>query len=172
MPVAEMRTVEAPTLRSALDDQVELELAAALGKRQVAGLVEDEEIDPGEAIGDAALPSELGFRLELVHQINDIEVARLGAAADAAPRDADGQMALARPGAADQHHIALVREEATAGQIPHQLGIDRRALEDELLDLLGRQQLGNAQLIADRAGIRIRRALFPKWPLCSSREAR
>ena len=46
-------------------------------------------------------------------------------------------MALAGTGAADQHHVALVLEEAAGGQVPHELGINWSALEDELLDLLG-----------------------------------
>ena len=64
-------------------------------------------------------------------------------------------MALAGPCAADQHHVALVLEEAAGPQVSYKFGVDRRAFEDELLDLLGQGQLGNAHLVADRAGMRL-----------------
>ena len=37
-------------------DQVEEELSAGLGERQIAKLVENEEVAPGEPIDDPALP--------------------------------------------------------------------------------------------------------------------
>jgi len=56
-------------------------------------------------------------------------------------------------GAPDQHHVALVLEEGATAQVPHEFGVDRRAFEDELLDLLGQRELGNAHLVAERAGV-------------------
>ena len=54
-------------------------------------------------------------------------------------------------GAADQHEIALVREEFAAGEVAHQGLVDRRAVEAEVVDVLGQRQLGDRDLIADRA---------------------
>jgi hypothetical protein len=47
---------------------VEQQLATGLGERRIAELVEDEEVEPGEAIGDAALPPGAGFRRQPVDQ--------------------------------------------------------------------------------------------------------
>src|SRR5271157_1542218 len=45
-------------------DEVEEKLAAGLGERQVAELVEDDEVHAGEIIGDAALASRARLGLE------------------------------------------------------------------------------------------------------------
>ena len=70
---------------------------------------------------------------------------------DAAPRDADSDVALAGAGPTDRDHVALLRQEVAAGQIAHQLLVDRRILEDEVGELLGERQLGDPHLVADRA---------------------
>ncbi len=56
---------------------MEEELAAGLRERQIAEFVEDDEIDAGEPVGDAALAAALDLGLELVDQVDDIEEARL-----------------------------------------------------------------------------------------------
>ncbi len=56
-------------------DQVEQELAAGLGERQVAQLVEDDEFHPGEIIGHPALAAGTTLGLEIVDQIDDVEEA-------------------------------------------------------------------------------------------------
>ena len=43
-------------------DQVEQQLAAGLGERQIAEFVEDDEVHAGQMIGDAALPAGCGPR--------------------------------------------------------------------------------------------------------------
>src|SRR5919106_3472534 len=50
-------------------DQVEQQLAAGLGERQIAELVEDDEVDAGEVVGDAALAAGAGLGLELVDEV-------------------------------------------------------------------------------------------------------
>ena len=60
-------------------------------------------------------------------------------------------MRLTRPGAAHQHHVALMRQEVAARQVAHQRLVDRRALEPELLHILGQRQLGQRDLVFDRA---------------------
>ena len=55
---------------------------------------------------------------------------------DAASSDGDGQMCLARPGPADQDDIALLSDEATAGDVAHQGLVDQRVLEGEVVDVL------------------------------------
>ena len=68
-------------------DEVEQQLTSGLGEGQVAELVEDDEIAPGELIGEPALATGTGFGLEPVDQVDDVEEAPAGAVADAGPGD-------------------------------------------------------------------------------------
>jgi hypothetical protein len=54
-------------------------------------------------------------------------------------------------GAADQNNIALLGEESAAGEIAHQCLVDRRSIELEVIEILGERQLGNGELVFDRA---------------------
>ena len=75
---------------------MEQELAAGLGEGQIAELVQDDEVEAGEMIGDAALAAGAGLGLELVDEVDDVEEATPVAAADAGPRDGDGGVILYR----------------------------------------------------------------------------
>ena len=77
-------------------DQVEQQLAAGLGERQIAQLVEHQQIDARDAVGDAALAAELDLGLQLVDEIDGIEEARLATGADNIAGDADRDVGLAR----------------------------------------------------------------------------
>lgn len=55
-----------------------------------------------------------------------------GADADAVSSDGDGKVALARTGSTDQHGVALLGDEAAAGEVADEGLIGRRALELEL----------------------------------------
>jgi hypothetical protein len=99
--------------------------------------------------GEPALASIAGLDLEPVDQIDDVVEATTGATPDAASRNGDGQMSLAGPGSADQHGIALLGKEGTAGKIAHQCLVDRCALELEVVEILGERQLGNGELVSD-----------------------
>jgi hypothetical protein len=65
---------------------VEQELAAGLGEGQITELVEDQEVEPAQQVGHAALPVGAGLGIELVDQIDDIEEPAAGASADAGAR--------------------------------------------------------------------------------------
>jgi hypothetical protein len=52
---------------------------------------------------------------------------------------------------ADQHGIALLGKESAAGEVAHERLIDRRALELEVIEVLGERQLGDGELVLDRA---------------------
>ena len=82
-----------------------------------------------------------------------IAVARscIRAGSDAAPGDCDGQMGLAGAGAADQHDVALLGDEAAAGEIVDKGLVDRRAVELEVIDVLGEGKLGDRELVFDRS---------------------
>jgi len=89
-------------------------------------------VDP---VGAAPLPA-ADSDSEFVERFDDVEVAGLGA-----PRNEIAGMrwrlALAGPGAADQHTLRGARE-PPGPRSRTEFGIDRRALEDELLDPLAK----------------------------------
>jgi len=62
-------------------------------------------------------------------------------------------MAMGFAGAcpADQHGIALLGDEVPAGKVVHERLVDRRALELEVGEVLGKRQLGDGELVLDRA---------------------
>src|SRR5205814_1000624 len=113
-------------------DQMEQQLAARLRKREVAELVDDDQIDARQLLGETAGTAGLGLGFELVDQIHGIEEARLPPQSDATPGDADSDVALAGAGSPDRDHVALLRQEVAAGQIAYQLLVDRRIGKGEV----------------------------------------
>src|ERR1700724_3984807 len=95
-------------------DEMEQKLATGLSKRQVAEFVEDDEVHPGQMLGDTTLPSVTGLDLQAVDEVDHVVEAAASAGSDAASGNGDGQMGLAGTGTADQNGIALLGEEATA----------------------------------------------------------
>ena len=65
-------------------------------------------------------------------------------------------MRLAGSGAADQDEVALLCDEVAAGEIAHKALIDRGPVEGKLADVLGERQLGDGQLVSDRARLLLR----------------
>ena len=59
-------------------------------------------------------------------------------------------------GAADQHDVALLGDEAATGEIAHQAFVDWGVLKHEAVDILGERQLGDRQLVLDRARLLLR----------------
>jgi hypothetical protein len=53
--------------------------------------------------------------------------------------------------AVDQHDVALLVKEVPACQVADQRLVHRRLLEVELVDFLGQRQLGDGELLFDRA---------------------
>jgi hypothetical protein len=64
-------------------DEVELDLAAGLSERQIAEFVEDDEVQPGQMLGDAALPSVAGLDLQAVDEVDHVVEAAAGTRSDA-----------------------------------------------------------------------------------------
>lgn len=104
-------------------------------------------------LGEPSLPSIAGLDLEAVDEVDHVVEAATGTGSDAAPGDCDGQMGLAGAGAADQHDVALLGDEAAAGEVIDQRPIDGRVFELEVLKVLGKRQLGNGELVFDRTGL-------------------
>src|SRR6185437_15018909 len=124
-------------------DQVEEELAAGLGEGQIAELVEHDEVEPGQVIGQPPLAAGTGLALQAVDEVDDGVEAPSGAATDAGAGDRDSEMAFAGAGATHQHGVALLGEEAAGGELADQGLVDRRAGEVELVEVFGQRQLGD-----------------------------
>jgi hypothetical protein len=58
---------------------------------------------------------------------------------------------LTGPGSAYKHAVALLGDEAAASEGAHKRLVDRRVLEHKIVDILGQRQLGDGELILDRA---------------------
>jgi hypothetical protein len=116
-----------------------------------AARVEDDEVEAAEMIGGPALAAAADLGVEAVDQVDDVEEAAAGAAANAGAGDAHGEMRLTGARTANQHDVALLGEEATAGEVTHQGHVNRGVGEHELVDLLGEGQLGDGDLVLHRA---------------------
>lgn len=60
-------------------------------------------------------------------------------------------MRLAGSRAPDQNDVALLDDEAAASEIADESFVDRRILEGEVVDVLGKRQFSDGELILDRA---------------------
>ena len=89
--------------------------------------------------------------LEPVDKIDRGEEATARSGADTTSCDRDRQMRLARARPPNQDDIALLSDEVAASQSAHEAFIDRCPLVGEVVDILGKRQFGDCQLIFDRA---------------------
>ena len=55
-----------------LADEVEQELSAGLGERQIAEFIEDDELHPRQMLGKSALVSVAGLSLEPIDEVDDV----------------------------------------------------------------------------------------------------
>ena len=122
-------------------DEMEQQLAAGLSERQVAEFVEDDEVHPGQMLGDTTLPSIAGLDLQAVDEVDHVVEPAAGTRSDAASGDGDGHMCFAGAGTADQDGVTLLGDEAAAGEIIDQRLVDGCAFELEVLKVLGKRQL-------------------------------
>ena len=71
-------------------------MAAGLGEGEIAEFVENDDIEAGEIIGNAALTSSAALGFELVDEIDGGEEPPARSRSDAVARDGDRQMGFAR----------------------------------------------------------------------------
>src|SRR6516164_5852415 len=124
-------------------DQMEQKLSASLGERQIAEFIEDDEVEAREIIGEARLAARPSFGLEPIDKIDSVEEPATRSGADATARDRHRQMRLAGASPANQDDVALLRDEAAAGESAHQALVDRCTFEFEAIDILGQWQFGD-----------------------------
>src|SRR5208282_4710 len=79
-------------------DEMEQQLPAGLGEGEIAEFVEDHEVEAREVIGEPSLAAGARLSLELIDEIDGGEEAAARSRADAAPRDGDRPVSLARSG--------------------------------------------------------------------------
>ena len=77
-------------------DEVEEELAARLGKWEIAQFVHDDEVEPGDEVGQPSLFAATCLRLEPIDEVDDVEEAAACAIADQSTSKGDGQVRLSR----------------------------------------------------------------------------
>jgi hypothetical protein len=130
---------------------VEEELAAGLSEWQIAEFVEDDEVHAGQMIGEPALPTVAALGLEPVNEIDYVVEPATSPRADAASGDRDGKMGFAGSGSADQYGVALLSEEGAAGEVIDERFVDWCSFELEVVEVFGERQLGNGELVLDRA---------------------
>jgi len=122
---------------------VEQHLPAADRERQIAELVEDDEIDADELVGQFPCLAGTRLGLELIDQVDRGEEPNACAVAHAIVPDCYRYMALAGAGAADQYGVALGGQEPAAA--PMLLPIAERA-ERILQELESRNTTGLAAM--------------------------
>jgi hypothetical protein len=130
---------------------VEQQLTAGLGKGQIAKLIEDDEVPPGEIFGNPSLAAAPRLGLEPVDEIDSVVEAAMFAGANATAGDRYGEMRLADAGPTDQDTVALLGGKIALSEITHQALIDRRAFELKAVEVLCQGELGDSDLIFDRA---------------------
>ncbi|EHH12616.1 hypothetical protein MEA186_07454 [Mesorhizobium amorphae CCNWGS0123] len=82
-------------------------MATSLCEGQIAELIEHDEVEPGQVVGDARPLSGAVLGLEPVDEIDDVEEAAARSVTDERSGNRDGEMRLARSGAADEDGVAL-----------------------------------------------------------------
>ena len=127
-------------------DEMGEKLAAGLGEGQIAEFIQHDEVHPGQMLGEPSLPSVAGLGLEPLDEVDYVEAAA-GTGSDAASGDGNGQVGFA------WHYVALLGDEAAAGEVIDQRSVDRRVVELEVIGVLGKRQVGNGELVLDRAGL-------------------
>ena len=63
-----------------------------MSERQIAELVEDDEVETGEEVGEPALATSAGLGLEAIDEIDDVVKPAADTTTNAASRNGDGKM--------------------------------------------------------------------------------
>ena len=135
---------------------MEQQLSAGLAERQVAELIDDDEIVAQQLLGEPAAATGGLLLLQLIDQIDQVEEAASGASTDDRRGDGDAQMCFTGAGATDEDRIALGVQECAGGEFAYLSFIDWRIGEGERVDIFQDWELGSADAIADRAGLPVR----------------
>jgi hypothetical protein len=131
---------------------MEQQRAAGLAERQVAQLVEDDQIHSQQAVCDAP-GAPLGLlALQRIDQVDRrVEAHSATVPGDAGHAQRRGQVRLARAGPADEDDVLRLVDELHLGQPHDQLVIDGRDVELEAREIAVHRELRRVHLVFDRA---------------------
>jgi len=132
---------------------MEEQLPAGPEERQVAKPVQDDQIEAGEGVGKASGLARSLLLFELVEQVQKVEEAHSGPAADAVDDDDDAQVRLAAACAADEDDVCPRLHEAALAQRFDPVLAHRRGREVEALQVLHHGKLGDSQPVTDTAHV-------------------
>ena len=108
---------------------------------------------PRQVLGKPTLVAVAGLGLKTVDGVDDVIEPTTGTGSNATAGNGDGKVGFAGAGAADEHGIALLGDEATAGEVDDEGLVDRRTIKVEVIEVLGKRQLGDGELVFVRAGL-------------------
>lgn len=126
-----------------------------MAERQIAELVDDDEIVAQQLLGEASAAAGGLLLLELVDQIDEVEEPAPGTGADDCRGHGDAEMGFAGSSAANEDRVALGVEEGAGGELAHLALIDRCVGEDERVEVFEHGELGAADAIADRSRLTV-----------------
>src|ERR1700690_1873651 len=137
---------------------MEEQSSAGGAERQVAKLVEDDEIGVGEPGGDLSWFALKLLLFESVDEFNGGEEAdALAMVLDRLDADRGGEMRLPRAGAADQDDIMGVIQELAAVELTRERLVDLAAGEVEAGEIAIVREAGGLELIGRRSHLPVRR---------------
>ena len=132
---------------------MEEQLPAGPGERQVAKLVQDDQVEAGEGVGQASGLALGLLPFKLVDQVQQVEEAYPCPVTDALDADSDAQVRLAGARAADEDDVCPRLHEAALAQRPDSVLAHRQGREVEALQILHHGKLGDPQPIPDAAHV-------------------
>src|ERR1700690_1909304 len=137
---------------------MEEQSSAGGAERQVAQLVEDDEIGVGEPGGDLAWFALKLLLFKSVDEFNGGEEAdALAVMLDGLDADRGGEMRLPRAGAADQDDIVRILQELASVELTRKRLVDLAAGEVEASKVSIVREAGRFELIGGRAHFPVRR---------------
>src|SRR3546814_13564663 len=83
-------------------DEMEQQLPASAGERQIAQFVEDQEVEPRQMLGELSGAALVNLHLEPVYKIGRVVEVNASTGTDATARDSDTQMRFYRDRPTDQ----------------------------------------------------------------------
>src|SRR5690606_21186644 len=129
-----------------LRDEMGEQLPASLSEGEIAGVIEHDEVEPGQVVGDTTLATGAALDPEVVDPINDTEEPTPRTVADERTSYGDGQMRLSRAGSADHSDVALIGDERATRKVADQVFVDGCTGEVEVIDIFCQGQLGDSEL--------------------------
>ena len=135
---------------------MEQQLPAGLGEGQIAEFVEDDEVEAGEIVGEASLAAGAAFGLEPIDEIDGGEEAAARPGADAASRDGDRRCVLPVPVPPTSTTLRCWAMKAPPARSRTRASLIGVSLNAKSVDVLGQRQLGDGELVLDRARLLLR----------------